>query len=237
MSINNKDAWKFLPWDIQGDILSRLFTNDLLKLQSFCKDWQFIIISQRFHILQTNANSNQNGIILHTFHKEKCQFSPLNSNEIYKFDIPILMDFYYKTWILVVSNGLVFLSAFKDLSNYQLLVYNPRTKECIKLPQLPYLHFNINHYYYIACDFLNMICNQTRIKYFLFGTQMATLIYRSSPHTWQCLNSFCNFKSNLQLGLHLYSCITYKINIYVVFCTSKHEAMMVVYDPIMNALE
>ena len=63
MAVKNKDVWKLLPWNIQVDILSRLSTKDLCEFQSVCKDWQSIIESPRFHILQINANPNENAII------------------------------------------------------------------------------------------------------------------------------------------------------------------------------
>ena len=71
MSINNKSIWEFLLWEIQVDILSKLSTKDLLKVESVCKDWQSIIKSPRFHMLQINANPNEDAIILYYIHLMK----------------------------------------------------------------------------------------------------------------------------------------------------------------------
>ena len=97
MAIKSKDVWKLLPWNIQVDILSRLSTKDLCELQSVCKDWQSIIESPRFHMLQINANTNENAIIKHAMYDDwKYQIQILSSNEIYEFDITGV-GFYYRS--------------------------------------------------------------------------------------------------------------------------------------------
>ena len=68
--------------------------------------------------------------------------------------------------------------------------------------------------------------------FFIFNSN--GYIYESSSHTWQSLNSFWSFKFKLDFEVYPYLCIFYK-NIYVLSHTSKHELMMVVYDPIIDA--
>ena len=87
MGIKGKHVWGLLPWDIQVDILSRLSTKDLRNLEGVCKDWQSIIKSPRFHLLQINTNPNQDGLIVHSYaYQGECHIEPLSSNKIYKFD-------------------------------------------------------------------------------------------------------------------------------------------------------
>ena len=129
-------------------------------------------------MLQINANPNQNAIIMHSMYGHRTyQIQLLNSNEIYAFDIP-MMDLHYKTLILVTSNGLVFVIVHKDVFKNQLLVFNLITKECIELPNSPYLW----NYSYLACDFFNMICNLAHIRYFLLGIQVFTFIIHLLKH-------------------------------------------------------
>ena len=133
---------------------------------------------------------------------------------------------------LVVSNGLMFVSAVNHESrDLQSLVYNPITKECIKLPQLsdPYLYTNC---YQQESAFIKHDLQSSTYK-ILFISNLDGYIYKSSSHIWQRLNSFCNFISNLQHQVCLYSpysCTTYKNNIYVVFCTSEGKLMIAIYD-------
>ena len=83
MDNKDKDVWKLLPWIIHIHILNRLSTKDLHEVESICKDWQFIIKSTRFYMLQMNTNPNQDSIIMHAFDNgRKCQFQPLDSNEL-----------------------------------------------------------------------------------------------------------------------------------------------------------
>ena len=71
MAIKNKDVWELLPWNIEVDRLSRLSTKDLYELQSVCKDWQSIMESPRFYMLQIDANPNKKFIILHSKHRNR----------------------------------------------------------------------------------------------------------------------------------------------------------------------
>ena len=137
-----------MPWDIQVDILSRLSTKKLRNLEGVCKDWQSIIKSPRFNMLQINANPNQDGLLVYPFqHQGKCHIQPLGSNEIYKFDIPIQYPLYCKTTlmplyeILAVSNGLVLVNLEINENLIQFLVFNPITKQCIELPKPPIISF------------------------------------------------------------------------------------------------
>ena len=98
MAIKNKDVWELLPWNIQVDILSRLSTKDLCELQIVCKDWQSIIESPRFHMLQINANPNENAIIMHSMYDDwKYQIQLLSSNEIY--------GLIFQLWISIIALG------------------------------------------------------------------------------------------------------------------------------------
>ena len=228
MATKNKYVWELLPWDIQVDILSRLSAKDLCGLQSVCKDWQSLIKSPRFHILQINANPNQDSIIMHLIYGGRaCLFQSLSSNEIYTFDV-IIANIHNKTLILAISNGLVFVVNSNISGNYSLLVFNPITKECKELPQLP---ISLTWLYYNAiCDFEHDLQFSTYKIFLIFN--LRCYIYKSSSHTWQSLNFFYNFKSNLQLESMIpFSCKFYKNNIYVVFNTPKYKVMMVVYDP------
>ena len=224
--IKNEDVWKLLPWDIQIEILSRLSIKDLCELQSVCKDWQSIIESPRFHMLQINANLNQNAIIMHSMHKDrKSQIQTLNSNEIYEFDVPIV-GLNYTTWILATSNGLVLMFVHKNKSNTQLLVFNPITKECIELPKLPKLP---NSYSYLICDFFEHDLESSTYKIFL-AWKSSVYIYNSSFQTWQSLAFISNLTSNRP-----FSCVTYKNNIYVATSTLEYKWVMVVYSPVHDA--
>ena len=66
-----KDVWELLPWDIQIDMLGRLSTKDLLKGEEICKNWQSIIKSPKFHMLQIKANPNQDAIIMHSIYERE----------------------------------------------------------------------------------------------------------------------------------------------------------------------
>ena len=235
MSIKDKHVWELLPWDIQVDILSRLSTKNLRNLEGVCKDWQSIIKSPRFHMLQINENPNQDGLLVYPFqHQGKCYIQPLGSNEIYKFDIPIQYPLYCKTIlmplyeILAVSNGLVLVNLKIDNYHVQYFVCNPIIKQCIKLPKLPII---LSFYFVEACDFFEHDLQSSSYKIFL-ASRYGIYIYSSSSHKWQAVDSFSNFQLNLEfkLSYHL-SCIMYQNNIYIAFTTTKFEWMMVVYNP------
>ena len=165
MGIKGKHVWGLLPWDIQVDILSRLSTKDLHNLEGVCKDWQSIIKSPRFHMLQINANPNQDGFIVHSYeYQGKCHIQPLSSNEIYKFDFPTNREKIFGSQILAVSNGLVLVELFIDKKPHQFLVRNPITKQCIELPQLsPKLFIDWER----SCDFLEHDLQSSSYKIFV----------------------------------------------------------------------
>ena len=128
MGIKGKYVWGLLPWDIQVDILSRLSTKDLRNLEGVCKDWQSIIKSPRFHMLQINTNPNQDGLIVHSYeYQRKCHIKPLSSNKIYKFDFSTNCGKILHSRILAVSNGLVLVKHLIDSKPHQILVHNPVT--------------------------------------------------------------------------------------------------------------
>ena len=163
MGSKGKHVWGLLPWNIQVDILNRLSTKKLCNLEGVCKDWQSIIKSPRFHMLQINANPNQDGLIvdLDTYQGE-CHIKPLGSNKIYKFDFSTNCGKILKSRILAVSNGLVLVKHFIDSEPHQFLVHNPITRQCIELPQFPPKSFIFTEQ---NCDFWNMICNLAHIRY------------------------------------------------------------------------
>ena len=236
MGTKDKHIWELLPWNIQVDILSRLSTKDLCEFQSVCKDWQSIIKLPRFHMLQINANPNQDAIIIHSKYKQKKgHIQPLNSNKIYEFDIPGLEHYFIKSLILDVSNGMVLVITRNSLKNDQLLVYNPTTKECIELPRLP-KPFDWNFCYVISKIFEHDLQSSTYKIFFLF--YLDGYIYQSSSHTWQSLNSLCNFRLNHQFNIPS-SCVTYKNNIYMIsdiyIRPILHKVELSVYDPINDA--
>ena len=235
MGTEDKHIWELLPWNIQVDISSRLSKKDLCEFQSICKDWQSIIKSPRFHMLQINANPNQDAIIIYSKCKgKKGHIQPLNSNKIYELDIPSLAQYSIQYLILAVSNGLVLVIIRNSLKNDQLLVYNPTTKECIELPQLP-KPFDW-HYDYIISEFFEHDLQSSTYKIF-FIFHLDGYIYQSSSHTWQSLNSLCNYRLNHQFGI-LSSCVTYKNNIYMISDISLrpiHKVELLVYDPINDA--
>ena len=229
MAIKNKDVWELLPWNIQVDILSRLSTKDLCELQSVCKDWQSIIESPRFHMLQINANPNENAIIMHSMYDRKYQIQLLSSNEIYEFDT-LIVGSYYKSLILAASNGLVLVIVHNDITYSQLLVFNPITKECIELPKLPNSLYYVNLFNYV-CDFFEHDLQSSTYKIFL-AWNSNVCIYNSSFQIWQSLDSISNLISKYEFKIHPFSCITYKNDIYVAISTPRKKLMMVVYNPI-----
>ena len=232
MAIKNKDVWELLPWNIQVDILSRLSTKDLCELQSVCKDWQSIIKSPRFHMLQINANPNENAIIMHSINEDwEYQIQFLSSNEIYEFDIPVVGNFYYgfMTRILATSNGLVLVIV--DNANFELFVFNPITKQCIELPKFPCSH-DLRSISNVKCDFFEHDLQSRTYKIFLLW-DLSVYIYNSSSQIWQSLNSISSFIFlNCQFRLCPFSCITYKNDIYIVIPTRGKKLMVVVYNPI-----
>ena len=225
MAIKNKNVWELLPWYIQVDILSRLSTKDLCEFQSVCKNWQSIIKSPRFHMLQINANPNENAIIMHSMYDWKYQIQLLSSIEIYKFDDSILGS-YNETLILATSNGLVLVIVCKGITNSQLLVFNPITKECIELPKLPNLHYPENY----VCDFFEHDLQSSTYKIF-FSWNSNVCIYNSSSQIWQSLDYISNLIPKYRFQLYPFSCVTYKNDIYVAIST-RMKLMMVVYNPI-----
>ena len=215
-----------MPWNIQVDILSRLSTKDLHEVESVCKDWQCIIRSPRFYMLQINANPNQDAIIMAPINDpSKPMIQSLSSNDIYKFINPIVNST-SENKIVAVSNGLVLMKV--NWQSIQFLVYNPITKKHVKLPQLLVPLF----YSEIVCDFFEHDLQSSTYKIFV-ASYKEVHIYSSSSHFWLTFHdSFSNFTSNLQ---HEYwkpfSCIMYKSNIYVAYYTSKAEWMVAVYNP------
>ena len=195
MAIKNKDVWELLPWNIQVDILNRLFTKDLCELQSVCKDWHSIIESPRFHMLQINANPNENAIIKHSINDDwKYQIQLLSSNEIYKFDGSIVGS-YKETLILATSNGLVLVTVWKGITKSQLLVFNPIIKECIELPKLPNLHFSWNNNFDLLCNFFEHDLQSSTYNIFL-AWNSSVYIYNSSSQIWKSLDSISNLITN-----------------------------------------
>ena len=221
MGIKGKHVWELLPWDIQVDILSRLSTKDLRNLEGVCKDWQSIIKSPRFHMLQINANPNQNGLIVHsnTYHGE-CHIEPLSSNKIYKFDFSTNCGKLNTSRILAVSNGLVLVKHIIYGKPIQFLVHNPITRQCIELPQFsPILFMEWEN-----CDFFEHDLQSSSYKIFL-ASYGGVYIYSSSSCKWQAVDSFSNFKLNLAPKIYNkpYSCIMYKNNMYMAFFTSDEK--------------
>ena len=141
------------------------------------------------------------------------------------------MDFHYSTWFLATSNGLVLVIVRKGITNSQLLVFNPITKECIELPKLPNSHYyrDIN----LVCDFFEHDLQSSTHKIFLAQGSSA-YIYNSSSQIWQSLDSISNLIPKYQFQLYPFSCITYKNNIYVAISTPRKKLMMVVYNPIQD---
>ena len=146
-------------------------------------------------MLQINANPNQDSIIVHSIYRKRIYLTqPLNSNKLDRFDVPIV-GFFDDIFIFALNNGLVFVMISNDSSNYQLLVFNPITKECNELPQLP--NILLWTYYNVAFDFFEHDLQSSTYKIFLINSR--GYIYKSSSHIWQSLNSLYNIKSNLQL--------------------------------------
>ena len=229
MGIKAKHVWRLLPWNIQVDILSRLSTKDLRNLEGVCKDWQSIIKSPRFHMLQINANPNQDGLIVHSDeYQGKCHIEPLSSDKIYKFDFSTNCGKILESRILAVSNGLVLIMHFIDSKPHQFLVHNPITRQYIELPQLsPELFV----FWKRNCDFLEHDLQSSSYKIFV-ASATGVYIYSSSSCKWQAVDSFSNFRLNLESKLYgPYSCIMYKNNMYIAFLTLDDKWMMVVYNP------
>ena len=218
MGMKGKHVWGLLPWDIQVDILSRLSTKDLCNLEGVCKDWQLIIKSPRFHILQINANPNQDGLIVHSDeYQGECHIEPLSSNKIYKFDFSTNCGKILKSRILAVSNGLVLVRHVIDSKPHQFLVHNPITRQCIELPQLSLGSFN---FWERNCDFFEHDLQSSSYKIFVVS-HGGIYIYISSSSKWQAIDSFSNFKLNLESKIsdQPQSCIMYKNNMYITFLT------------------
>ena len=73
MDDKDKDVWKLLPRDIQVDILNRLSTKDLNEVENVCKDWQSIIKSPRFHMLQIQIKMPL--LCIHLMMEESAKFN------------------------------------------------------------------------------------------------------------------------------------------------------------------
>ena len=230
MVIKGKHVWGLLPWDIQVDILSRLSTKDLRNLEGVCKDWQSIIKSPRFYMLQINANPNQDGFIVLSYeYQGKCHIEPLSSNKIYRFDFSTNCGKFFKSRILAISNGLVLVKHFIDRERQQFWIQNPITRQCIELLQLsPELFSNWER----NCDFFEHDLQSSSYKIFL-ASKRRVYIYSSSSCKWQAVDSFSNFKLNLEpkLSDFAYSCIMYKNDMYIAFFAKVKNRMMVVYNP------
>ena len=230
MGIKSKQVWGLLPWYIQVDVLSRLSTKDLRNLEGVCKDWQSIIKSPRFHMLQINANPNQDAFIVHSCtYNGECHIKPLRSNEIYKFDFSTNCQKILKSRILAISNGLVLVKLSIYGKPDQLLVHNPITRQCIELPQLCPESFN---FWKINCDFFEHDLQSSSYKIFA-AFDIGVYIYSSSSCKWQAVDSFSNFKLNLEPKIYnwSHSCIMYKNNMYIAFLTLDKNQMIVVYNP------
>ena len=129
--------------------------------------------------------------------------------------------------ILAVSNGLVLVNLKTNNYLFQYFVCNPITKQHIKLPELSMISF----YFLQVCDFFEHDLQSSSYKIFLASLH-GIYIYSSSFYKWQAIDSFSNFKLNLEFKLgYPLSCIMYKNNIYIAFTTTKFEWMMVVYNP------
>ena len=227
MGIKGKHVWGLLPWDIQIDILSRLSTKDLRNLEGVCKDWQSIIKFPRFHMLQINANPNQDGLTVDEY-QGKCHIEPLSSNKIYKFDFSTNCGKILESRILAVSNGLVLVKHSIDSEHYQFLIHNPITRQCIELPQPPQIfNFSMRKY-----DFFEHDLQSSSYKIFM-ASYGGMYIYSSSSCKWQAVDSFSNFKLNFEPKIYDWpnSCIMYKNNIYIAFSTLGQNQTMVVYNP------
>ena len=232
MGIKGKYVWRLLSWNIQVDILSRLSTKDLRNFEGVCKDWQSIIKSPRFHMLQINANPNQHGLIVALWSLEdqrECHIEPLSSNKIYKFDFSTNCGKILKSRILAVSNGLVLVEHICS-NPHQISVHNPITRQCIELPQLsPELRIDWER----SCDFFEHDLQFSSYKIFVVSSwNGGVYIYNSSSCKWQAVDSFSNFKLNFDSKIYdrPYSCIMYKNNIYIAFYTLE-DYKLVVYNP------
>ena len=107
----------------------------------------------------------------------------------------------------------------------QFLVYNPITKQCIELLQLSIKSLQFSG---IVCDFFEHDLQSSSYKIFM-ALFCEVYIYSSSSCKWQAVDSFSNFKFNFEYEIYdTCSCIMFKNNIYIAFCTIW---MMVVYNP------
>ena len=143
------------------------------------------------------------------------------------------MGFYYgtSTWSLATSNGLVLVIVCKGITNSQLLVFNPITKECIELPKLPNLQFSWNYYFKYRCNSFEHDLQSSAYKIF-FASNSNVCIYNSSSQIWQSLESISNLIPKYQCQLYPFSCVTYKNDIYVAISTPRKKLVMVVYNRI-----
>ena len=118
---------------------------------------------------------------------------------------------------------------FIDSERQQFWVHNPITRQCIELPQLSpksFIRWKRN------CDFFEHDLQSSSYKIFV-ASNTGGYIYCSSSCKWQAIDSFSNFKLNLEPKIFdpLDSCIMYKNNMYIEFSTFNKNRMMVVYNP------
>ena len=102
----------------------------------------------------------------------------MGSIGIHKFDILILHPNYnWKNGILAISNGLVLIVHVIIYNKFShLSMYNPKRKECTKLPQ-PLISLYLYYTYHIACDFLE---HDLLSKSFMILLAFNQSIYKSS---------------------------------------------------------
>ena len=150
-------------------------------------------------MLQINANPNQDGLIVHSdTYQEECHIEPLSSNKIYKFDFSTNCGKILTSRILVVSNGLVLVNLSIDSKPHQFLVHNPITRQCIELPQLSSKSF---FFWEQNCEFFEHDLQSSSYKIFVVSND-EIYIYSSSSCKWQAVDSFSNFKLNLESKIY-----------------------------------
>lgn len=134
-----------LPPEIITDILSRLPVKSLCRCKCVSPSWNFLISSHHFAKTHLNRQANTNypkhlnhNIILtcrdhNLYSVNLTPYFPI----VRKLDFPSLRQSEYK-WVKVLNscNGLLLLS---DEGNSNLLLLNPSTGQCKKLPTLPVL--------------------------------------------------------------------------------------------------
>ena len=182
-------------------------------------------------MLQINANPNQDALIVHSYtYNGECHIEPLSSNKIYKFDFSTNCGKILETRILAISNGLVLITHICSQPHH-FLVHNPITRQCIELPQVSPKLFILSKR---NCDFFEHDLQTSSYNIFV-ASHTGVYIYSSSSCKWQAVDSFSNFKLNLEPKIFdsSDSCIMYKNNMYIAFSTLDRIRMMVVYNPKM----